>query len=154
MISSLLDIINEHLLHVIATNTNTKLLISLTAILTKGVSQVIVEWRRQFSMFIFVGVVVESVGGVEEWSTFSLILVLPKQVVCVVSNFFVQRPVVWETIALGESEARLRRGVVNGCVVFVGHILLNNKNFYFIYFKSTKYTTFLTQFLLYSTAFN
>lgn len=100
MITSFLDIINEHLLHVIATNTNTKLLICLTAILTKGIAQVIVEWRRQFSMLIFVRVIVKSVGCVEEWTPFSLFFLLTKQVICVIRNLLVQCSVVWETIAL------------------------------------------------------
>ena len=44
MVTSFLNIVDEKLLHVVSTNANTELLICLTAILTKGISEVVAEW--------------------------------------------------------------------------------------------------------------
>ena len=44
VVTSFLDIVDEKLLHVVSTNANTELLICLTAILAKGISEVVAEW--------------------------------------------------------------------------------------------------------------
>ena len=122
MVTSFLDIIDEKLLHIITTNANTVLLISLTAILSKRVSEVVMEWRWQFSSLVLTWVVIESLGGMEKWPSVTIIFFLSEQVVSVVGNLFVERFVHGEAVALGECEHLLRRGVIDCSVVFVRHI--------------------------------
>lgn len=104
VISSLLNIIDEKFLHIVSSNTYAILLISLTTILSERVTQVIVEWRWQFSTLIFRWVVAEPLCRVEEWSTIASVLLLAEQVVSVVSNLLIKSSVVWEPLTLGELE--------------------------------------------------
>lgn len=122
VVTSFLDVVDEKLLHVVSTNTNAELFISLTAILTKGVSEVVAEWGWQFSLLILVWVVVESLRRVEEWSTVSIIFPLAEQVVRVISDFLVQSFVHREPFTLREHVHLFRRRVIDRGVVFVGHI--------------------------------
>ena len=110
---------------VLVSNTNTELLVSLTALLSKRISEVVVEWRWQFSSFVLVRVVVESLSRVEERPTISLIFLLPEQIVRIVSNLLVQCLVNGEPLTLRECEHLLRGGIVDCGVVIVWHLYFN-----------------------------
>ena len=76
MISSFLNIINEQLLHIVTADSNTVLFVGLTALLSEGVSNVIVERGWQFPLLLFARVVAKTLCCVEKWSTVSIIFFL------------------------------------------------------------------------------
>lgn len=104
IVSPLLNIVDEHLFHVVSAYTHTVLLIGLTAILSESVSQVVMERRWQFSCFVFMRIIFESLGRVEEWSTISSVLLLTEQVIGIVSDLLIKGLVIGETFTLGEGE--------------------------------------------------
>lgn len=100
VITSLLDIFNEHFLHLISAYTKNELLIGLSALLSERVSQLITKRRRQLSLSLRRSVIVESLRRVMEWSAVTLILVLAKEVVGIICDCFVQRLLDWEPLTL------------------------------------------------------
>lgn len=104
LVSLLLYIINENFLHVITTNANAILLICLTALLSESISQIVRKRRWQFSLFFLVWVVTEPLRRVEERSSVSIVLLLPKKIIGVVGNLLVESSVPWEPLTFGEGE--------------------------------------------------
>lgn len=124
VVSLLFNIIDEKFLHIVTTNTYTILLICLTALLSKGISQIVRERRWQFSTLVFAWIVSKSLGGVEEGSAYSLVLFLSKKIISVIGDLFVEGLMQWEALALGEDEHLFGGGVVDRSVVFVWHFVL------------------------------
>ena len=102
-ISLLFNIINKHFLHIVSSQTHTVLLVSLATFLSKSVSEIVDERRWQFSMLCWSSIIIESLGSMEKWSSFSLILLLPEQIVGIVGDLLVERLMHWEPITLRKS---------------------------------------------------
>ena len=138
-ITSFLNIIHKQLLHIVTSDAEMELFIRLPAVLTECVSEVVVERGGKLARFVFVWIIAEALRRVEKGPSIALILLLSKQVICVIRNFLVEGLVHREALALRKSKACFGRRIIDGSVIFVGHVLELKLfiQFYFIFYFIT-----------------
>ena len=120
VITTLLDIIDEHFLHSVATNTERVLLIGLTTIGTECIAELITCGAGQLARLVGRCIVVETSGGMVERSANTTIARFIEFRLSIVGHVLVEVLALREAGRLGERVQLLRRRVVDGRQV--GHV--------------------------------
>jgi len=117
VVSALLNIIDEHPLHVVATDTKRVLLVGLATIMAEGVTELVTCRSGQFARLVGRCIVVETSRRLIEGSTEATFTWLLELGLSVVGDIIVEALALREAGGLGEREELLRRRVVDGCQV-------------------------------------